>query len=351
MVLVQCQRLNLCSSRDSINVTFNPIPVVGLGQNFSLCIGDQQLLDATAPNAAYLWQDNSTSATFNVDGPGTYDVQVTIDGCTSYDTIVVDSYAPIQIAIDPISDFCEGKEVQFVHNIPTSQGLISNSTWDFGDASQSNDYFPLHTYSSSGTFTVTLNVTSIYGCTAQTAINVSVIAKPNADFSYSPENPLKEKEIDFTNLSTDSELWVWTFGDGSGRDEQNPVHTYEVPFLYKVVLISYNQSCSDTAIKSILVLDELVYYVPNAFTPDISGFNESFKPVFTSGFNPYQYHLTIFDRYGEILFESYDPDIGWDGTYSGRTIVPLGTYVWRIEFGVENSDEKNVVNGQVTILR
>ena len=75
------------------------------------------------------------------------------------------------------------------------------------------------------------------------------------------------------------------------------------------------------------------------------------KPVFTEGFDPYDYHMTIFNRWGEILFESYNAAYGWDGTYKGLGLVDDGVYIWQIEFGETHTDKRNVSRGHVTILK
>jgi gliding motility-associated-like protein len=90
--------------------------------------------------------------------------------------------------------------------------------------------------------------------------------------------------------------------------------------------------------------------VPNAFTPDNDEFNQTFKPIFTSGFDPMDYTLLIFDRWGELIFESHNHDVGWDGKFQGN-FVQDGVYVWRIEFKETMTDKRHKVFGHVSILR
>jgi gliding motility-associated-like protein len=91
--------------------------------------------------------------------------------------------------------------------------------------------------------------------------------------------------------------------------------------------------------------------VPNAFTPDGDLYNESFLPVFTAGVDPYDYHLTIFNRWGEILFESYNLEVGWDGHFGGGGLVEDGVFIWQLEFGEKISDKKQTHRGHVTVLK
>ena len=96
--------------------------------------------------------------------------------------------------------------------------------------------------------------------------------------------------------------------------------------------------------------DVLIYYVPNTFTPDNDEFNQTFQPVFTAGFDPYDFQIIIFDRWGELIFESFNADEGWDGTYNGK-LVPDGTYTWKIEFKTSSSDERVAVIGHLNLIR
>ena len=108
--------------------------------------------------------------------------------------------------------------------------------------------------------------------------------------------------------------------------------------------------CIDSIQGAIQYQEELIYYVPNTFTPDGDMFNQTFKPIFTSGYDPYNYVLYIYNRWGELIFESRDPDYGWDGTYNGK-LVQQGTYTWLIQFKAPNNDKKFVETGYVHFLK
>lgn len=101
---------------------------------------------------------------------------------------------------------------------------------------------------------------------------------------------------------------------------------------------------------------DCLYYVPNTFTPDGDMYNQVFEPVFSKGFDPYDYHLMIYNRWGEVVFESFDQQIGWDGTYGAQKAsavfnCPDGTYTWRLEFSALSNDQRFVNVGHVTLLR
>ena len=95
---------------------------------------------------------------------------------------------------------------------------------------------------------------------------------------------------------------------------------------------------------------ELIFYIPNSFTPDGDEHNQTFGVTFTSGFNPYDFHLQIWNRWGETIWESYDHLASWDGTYNGFLCQP-GIYTYKIKFGNEDNDGKQEVLGHITLLR
>lgn len=122
---------------------------------------------------------------------------------------------------------------------------------------------------------------------------------------------------------------------------------------YTINLIRYNNNCPSSPVSYVVTIkrcENLIYYVPNAFTPDGDDYNQKFSPIFTSGFDVYNYHFMIYNRWGEVLFESFDSKKGWDGNYGGIKCQD-GTYTWRIEFGVVGTDERVIDHGHVILIR
>lgn len=179
---------------------------------------------------------------------------------------------------------------------------------------------------------------------------------PIADFYANPTilDNFSDGVVDFQNTSEGAETYTWKFGDGSPVSNQmSPSHEFDLSAsrTYDVWLIATSEyGCPDSTMVPIIVFQETIYYVPNAFTPDGDEFNQTFKPIFSAGFDVNDYNLLIYNRWGEVLFESNNHNVGWDGTYGGR-IVEEGTYVYKIEFGIESNDERQVVTGHVTLLK
>ena len=349
-----------CVSTDQVTVTVNPIPNVFAGNDITLC--ENQTLTLTGSGAAtYTWNNGVIDGgqfTPTV-GTTTYTVTgTTAAGCINTDQVnVLVNPLPIVSFMPDTTQGCTPVVVTFTNNTPNS----SNCVWTLGNGQVINGCGTVQaTFSQPGCFDVTLTTTSTDGCTnSSTATNlICVEAYPNAAFSPS-ENELTtiQTEVHFTNNTTGAVVYEWNFGDGSASTSTvNPSHTYpEIAENYIVELVATSPlGCSDTAYSTIQVEEALLFYVPNTYTPDDDNFNEIFKPVFTSGFDPYDYTLLIFNRWGEIVFESHDANVGWNGTYGSNgeiLMVQDGTYTWKIEFKTLATDERKMVVGHVNVIR
>ena len=126
----------------------------------------------------------------------------------------------------------------------------------------------------------------------------------------------------------------------------------EISFNIKLFAFS-NLGCVDSITKNLTYIEDLIYYVPNTFTPDGNQYNETFKPIFISGFNPLNYKLQIYNRWGELIFESNDSSIGWDGSYGANqtNYAPEGTYVWKINFKTLRNDKNVQEVGSINLIR
>jgi gliding motility-associated-like protein len=180
-----------------------------------------------------------------------------------------------------------------------------------------------------------------------------VAPKPEASFVPSPyEVSMYYPTVHFTNTSQNSITYSWDFADGQTSTVTHPDHTFpQIAANYTVILVAYNSAgCTDTARVNVKVKDEVIYYIPNSFTPNGDESNNTFQPVFTSGFDPYKFKFEIFNRWGETVFESHDASVGWDGTYHENT-VREGNYIWKIEFRERDTDKKYTLSGSLTLIR
>jgi gliding motility-associated-like protein len=263
---------------------------------------------------------------------------------------------PVISFYTPVTEGCEPFEVNF--SSITIDG--DKCFWDFGDGFTSSGCgIQTHVYETAGVYDVTLTVLSTDNCTASLTLEgyITVTPTPTAAFTFTPPiTDISNTEIEFINNSSPAEEYEWNFGDESAFSYQtDPIHIYgDVPEQYEIRLVASNNGglCADTAYAYLTVEDILLYYVPNVFTPDADTYNETFQPIFTSGFDPFDYHLMIFNRWGELIFESYNSTIGWDGTYpEDGKLAQDGVYVWKIEFKETMSDKRHKLIGHVTLLK
>jgi gliding motility-associated-like protein len=249
---------------------------------------------------------------------------------------------------------CTPLATQLVND--TDFDLATDCEWVFGDGTTSTNCAGLNlNLTEVGCYGATLTMTND-GCSASLTIGdiICVRPLPIANFDYSPttiysDNPL----VTFTNFSEGYVNSFWDFEDGYISGDDSPEHLFDPNFAtnYTVGLWVTNEyGCIDSTFRQIVINDEPLFYVPNAFTPDSDDKNPVFKPIMTAGYDPYDYHLSIYNRWGEVVFESFDAFYGWDGSYGGN-IVQSGVYVWTIEFGDQLTDKNYQYRGHVTVLK
>ena len=125
--------------------------------------------------------------------------------------------------------------------------------------------------------------------------------------------------------------------------------TYDI----SVTGYSVNGDCpSDTQNYNVVVIlcEEMVYWVPNTFTPDNDEFNQYFTPIITDGIDITDFTFLIFNRWGEIIWESHDTSAGWNGYYKGKKCQD-GVYIWKMVFGISGSDKRIDTYGHLNLLR
>ena len=207
-----------------------------------------------------------------------------------------------------------------------------------------------------GCYDVTLEVDE-NGCTNSLTMPnyLCVQEDPIANFTVSPDVFTdNDVLVSFTNLSSGASSFLWDFGDGNTSSYINPTNLYETTdegALITLTAIS-EFGCTDQ-VQLIIEYDEQeIFYIPNTFTPDGDNFNQMFTPVFYSGFDPYNFEMLIFNRWGEIVFETQNSETGWDGTYGvNGTKAMDGTYSWKITYKNPKTDQRKVISGHVTLLR
>ena len=350
---------NGCVATDQLDVIVNSLPVVFAGNDFTICDGAPAVLNG-AGASIYVWNPSTVidGQSFTPSNTATYTVTGTdVNGCLNTDdvTITVEPSPIVSFTADAITG-CAPLTVTFTN---TTSGNLTDCLWTFSDGTQLSGCDSVTTvFQNGGLYDVTLTTASINGCSSsETYFDfISVDDGPTAAFTPSSSSlSVFNPGVLFINNSTGAVSYVWDFGDSIGTSiEENPSYTYDaVPANYQVQLIAYSAlGCVDTAWFSVVVNEELLFYIPNTFTPDGDEFNQVFKAIFTRGYDPFDFNFYIYNRWGQKIWESHDAEQGWDGisNVSGN-LVQDGSYTWKIDFKTLTSDERVEIIGHLNVLK
>ena len=129
--------------------------------------------------------------------------------------------------------------------------------------------------------------------------------------------------------------------------------TWDKAGIYEITATTISNDCPSlpqTYTVTVIECDPLIYWIPNCFTPDGDESNQTWGPVFTSGYSSDNFELFVLNRWGEIVWQSNYPNNKWDGMYNGKKVLD-GVYTWIVRFDVLNTDERKIDHGYVTIIR
>lgn len=375
---------------DCATITVTPPLSIVASVNQTICEGDNTTLTAIASGGnggpyTFTWTDNfgntipSTSVGANSSAPVNPTVTtmyyVTVDdGCTN--PMAIDSVGVLVNAlpllfvnvVDP--DGC----APFNGNIIVNTDIGQTFLYDF-DCDGVIDLTSLSTnvsnlYNVPGTYDVCVTTISSAGCTTVVTKPAFIIAYPNpvADFVLTPQvTTIQTPTITFTETATGETSYNWNFGDGYSIDSTNipiptgtndgtttgmfgtPTHIYQDTGTFVITLtVTTAFGCIDVITHPVRIEGEFAIYIPNSFTPDGDGTNDIFYPL-GMGIDVEHFDMYIFTRWGQLIFESHSPNIGWDGTHKGKKSKE-DVYVWK----VKTKDHKKLDHefiGHVTLLK
>ncbi len=242
----------------------------------------------------------------------------------------------------------------FFNNISKPIDSTYTIKWDFGDGGKGSVISPTYIYQTPGVYSVNLEVISPIGCkTSRNFPNwIRVKQGAKADFTYSPEQVSTFKNtVNFTDKSLNATQWQWSFGTQGYSINQNPVFKFRDSGVQSVkLLVSNFAGCSDTIVKLIDVIPQVTYWLPNAFTPNEDGHNDSYKGTgITEGMKDFD--LKIFNRWGEQIFQTSDPNDSWNGLKNNRgEASPQGVYLCVVTY-ISPRGEKFELKNYATLLR
>lgn len=364
---------NGCSATANFNITEPPaLQITSISPDITICPGETTSLTATGTGGStaytFTWIANNApigvGVPFNVTPLQTTNYCVVLtEACGSIpDTacmiVTTPAYIPPVLTPDVV-DGCMPVVTTFTNN--AVGGNIVSTTIDFGDGSNVtlNGTQPVtHEYENPGVYTVSVSMTSDVGCIYDTVYTnmISVYDIPTAYFDINP-NPVGmfNPEVMLLNSSSPDVVtyqWNMPVAEPSSASTENVRVRFPegVPGNYTVTLIVENEyGCLDTVERIVQVISEVIIFAPNTFTPDGDEFNQQWF-LYIDGIDISQFDLFIFNRWGEIVWESHDPAASWDGTYLGK-IVQDGTYTWTLETKDLTNDKKYTFGGHITIIR
>ena len=278
-------------------------------------------------------------------------VQVTpeLNGCVGLTESVDVFILNIDPVITPQTSLCEYDDVVELVAIPAGgqfTGLgVTGTQFDPGVAVGNN--IITYTYQQDG-------------CVFDTTTSITVYPTPVLD-SITPYNAFYELcELDIATVSWSAPAtptggyyeWIW-MGDTAQQNTLFENITWSMEGVNTVSATYYANGCvsnTQTATVTVAQCPETLIFIPNTFTPDGDEHNNTWQPVFTSGFDPLDFELAIYNRWGQIIWQSYDTAVGWDGTYQSR-LCQDGVYFYMVTYGDPDTDRKSMLHGHITLVR
>ena len=356
--------------KDSAKVVINIFPEIDADFDFvyDTCVaGPVEFMDQSFAGAGAVtswdWMfepgafDSIQNPDHRYETPGVKNVQLVVeDKNECRDSITKDiTWFPVPplIIIEPnLFVGCAPASI-FFNNLSSPIDSTYDIIWDFGDGNIVNEISPSHIYTETGDYSVSVDITSPIGCETSDNFDnlITILESPIAGFTFSPEQPsVFNRTVSFTDQSVNGESLVWNLG-GIGFSDRNPTHTFPDTGLVDVFqIVRHNNGCTDTAYAQLDIEPLVTLHMPNAFTPNNDGLNDSFKGKgYFEGFRDYR--MNVWNRWGEKIFETTSPNLGWNGKKNNDgSNSPVGVYVYTIEY-VGPRGEAKEIKGHVTLIR
>ena len=316
------------------------------------------------PPRTWHWDFNDGTSSRNKNSshlfqlPGKYQVTLTVtDGSICKSTASREiAYFPAPQLLDVLPDKfrgCAPATIRF-QNLSIPLDSTYQVDWEFGDGTRASGLHATHTYNSPGVYSISMSILAPSGCVTRESFNsfVRVQEGPVSAFDFSPKSlTTLNPSVQFTNMSRDAVAYSWNFGDENGSELENPSHLYQDTGTYIVNLIAKHQNgCIDTSQKQLDVLLNISYFLPNAFTPNNDGVNDFFLGA-GSMTGMQDFNMSIFNRWGEMVFYTEDPLQGWNGRKNNQGLVePNGVYVCLVRYKTDRGEGREL-KGFATLIR
>lgn len=362
---------NACRVRDTTYVTVT-VDSNSMNSDFSVNVLDScgpyrasftntsqySKLSGAPARTSFLWLfgDGSSSALVNPGihtyaAGGTYTVTLVMRdpmACNNPDTMVrvINLQGQrVEAGFDGPDSLCLNAPFSFIDRSLNAKNIL----WKFGDGSTSTASQPSHTYDTPGVYTIVLIAMNDATCNGTDSMTKTVFVRrpPKANFSFAPTVPVPNQPIVFTNLSTNADSYVWSFGDGNFTTDKNPSHLFRHKGSFTVCLTARTtDGCLDSVCKQVSADVRTAIDVPSAFSPNGDGNNDI---LFARGAAVETLVMKIYNRWGQMVFETNDIHRGWDGTFNGEP-QEMDTYAY-VLYATFIDGSKAEKKGNTTLIR
>jgi gliding motility-associated-like protein len=361
-----------CSDTADISVRIFPGLKADFSYDYDTCVaGPVEFHDLSTAEAGLVsWEWNygipgaptspEINPTYQFPIPGNHPVTLKVvdfNICSDTETKVINWFpAPALIIIKPDTYIgCAPADI-FFDNLSTPIDDSYDIQWDFGDGADTSGVIsPTHLYTQEGIYDVKVAITSPIGCYIEDVFYnlIRVVPSPTADFTFDPTEGLTNfnNTVQFTDQSTGAKYWNWQMGPAYVTVQQNPLYSFPDTGLYTIrLIVTHEQGCKDSLSKTLDIRPEIRWFMPNAFTPNSDSKNEGFlgKGYLEGATN---FSMTIWNRYGELVFETSDPTAAWNGRQQNTGgMSPPGVYVYVVNFTGPRG-EPHQYKGFATLIR
>lgn len=367
--------LNGCTTTISAMVMEpTPLAITTLTPDLTICPENSTILNVTGTGGSsaytFTWKENGvvigtgTSITVDPENTGTVYCVILTEECGSLpdDSCLTITFPPtITPAITPnMLSACTPATFEFI-NSSTPATEIATTEFDFGNGSSTLELLndsTSYSYQLPGEYTITMTITSINNCIyTQTFTNlVESLPLPIASFNIlnNPATIFETTAQMQENSSQDVVQWNWysPFSSVTSSNKVNPKFDFPdgIANQYPITLyVTTADGCTDSVVKMFNVVSDVIFYAPNAFTPDGDQHNPTWK-IAVDGIDFSEFELAIYNRWGEKVWESKDVTNEWDGRYKGE-LASDGAYNWVATVKELYSDKKHQFTGSISLLK
>jgi gliding motility-associated-like protein len=355
-----------CTVSSNVTLVNPPIPIVGpIAYSDTICYQSNNEIYSVPQQVGYSYLWSSVGDISNGQGTSMVEidwssvgsgfvpggVQVTgydVNNCPSLPISIDLNIFNVLPVITPVGPFCSNEEFTTLTATPPD-GIFS------GPGVSGNEFYPTNADTLDNIITYTYIQSN---CVFDTTLNIIVYEQPILS-QITPYNDFFElcdgDSIPSVYSVTSTVLGgynEWTLL-GNTTESNNFNIAWDEVGMFTLSVINYVNGCPSPQQQTVIEIVQCpqdIIYIPNSFTPDGDEHNNTWKPIITSGFDIYNYKMTLYNRWGEVIWESLSVYDGWDGTY-GDKMVPQGIYIWQVELKSLKSDNRQVLTGSVNVLK